>query len=275
MRKFYSDEKLECVCKSNGHSYIKRVEDKTESIVEMSCGHVQTLKESSIVKNSYKCLVCRENEIIKKAALTDLMYVSTCENNLLYSYYKYSCGHTHRVRNDVALKDVKHQCKECRVPRKVYQKKYREENKDAITLVNQQWNLTNAEHVRARRAEFYFKNRESLREKGREHYQNNKATYLYYSKLRKLTQKQRTPRWLNREQKKQILEFYKESRRLQDETGVTYHVDHIIPLCGKTVCGLHVPWNLQVLEGKENLKKSNQLMDKYLEMPERLKELNE
>lgn len=56
-----------------------------------------------------------------------------------------------------------------------------------------------------------------------------------------------TPKWAN---KKAILEFYKKRPK-------GFHVDHIIPINGKNVCGLHVQHNLQYLPATENLRKSN------------------
>jgi hypothetical protein len=67
-----------------------------------------------------------------------------------------------------------------------------------------------------------------------------------------------TPPWLNDEHKAEITATYKEMRRLRNETGIEHHVDHIIPLRGKDVCGLHVPWNLQILTADENYKKGIQ-----------------
>jgi 5-methylcytosine-specific restriction endonuclease McrA len=68
-----------------------------------------------------------------------------------------------------------------------------------------------------------------------------------------------TPKWLTAGHKIQIRAMYLSARDLTKRTGVKHVVDHIIPLRSEVVCGLHVPWNLQILTHVENSHKSNRL----------------
>lgn len=66
-----------------------------------------------------------------------------------------------------------------------------------------------------------------------------------------------TPKWLSDEQVMKMNNMYWLAQDLKCVSGQVYHVDHIVPLKGKNVCGLHVPWNLQILPADLNCKKSN------------------
>ena len=66
-----------------------------------------------------------------------------------------------------------------------------------------------------------------------------------------------TPKWLTSAQKEEIEKFYWLAKDCGTTSGQSYQVDHIVPLRGKTVCGLHVPWNLQVLPADINQSKGN------------------
>lgn len=72
--------------------------------------------------------------------------------------------------------------------------------------------------------------------------------------FRRAVKKQAIPKWLSKAHKEEIRKIYR-----QRPSG--FHVDHIVPLSSKLVCGLHVPWNLQYLPAVENLRKSNRLAE--------------
>ena len=80
------------------------------------------------------------------------------------------------------------------------------------------------------------------------------AMRAFHEAKRKSAKKNATPLWAYLDD---ILSFYEEAAKLTAKTGVSHHVDHIVPLQGKTVCGLHVPWNLQIITLKENSMKGN------------------
>lgn len=170
--------------------------------------------------------------------------------------YKLACGCEKQIRPS-HVRDGRFVCINCRPSRKEYLKKYRQENKEILSEYNKKYYSENSEKFKNDFREYYKNNSEKIKEKRSNHYRNNKSNYLFYSRTRKACQKSRTPSWLSKEHKQQILTFYKEAKRLSSETGITYHVDHIVPLQGKLVCGLHVPWNLQIIPAKDNLTKSN------------------
>lgn len=91
-------------------------------------------------------------------------------------------------------------------------------------------------------------------EAARKYRKNNKPAVLNRNRLRKLAQLQALPKWANLAK---IKEFYIERELISKETGEVYHVDHIVPINSKLVCGLHCEFNLQIILGSENIKKQN------------------
>ena len=111
-------------------------------------------------------------------------------------------------------------------------------------------NLTRHEYNSKRYDEMpeYYKGYAARKRKNNPGYCNAKTSEYRVKKI------QATMAWANM---KLIEEFYAEARRLEEVTGIKFHVDHVVPLKGKNVSGLHVESNLQIIPAHVNLRKSN------------------
>lgn len=141
-----------------------------------------------------------------------------------------------------------------------YQRKWRQQNKEKVAAYSKKWNETNKNKRRQIEKDWKERNPDKVKEYNKKGGQkwaaNNKAKRLASVRARQLAKKDRTPPWVD---KSELEKFYMESARLTKETGIQHEVDHIVPLQGETVSGLHVPWNLQVLTRSENRSKGNKL----------------
>jgi hypothetical protein len=124
------------------------------------------------------------------------------------------------------------------------------------------WNVKNKEREAARAKVWRKNNPYIYKRMVKEWREKNAVTYKAYMNLqavkRHTAELKRTPKWLNDGQLFEIEAIYNYCSSLR-HIGLDYHVDHIVPLRGKTVSGLHVPWNLQVIPAKDNLSKGNRI----------------
>ena len=113
--------------------------------------------------------------------------------------------------------------------------------------------------ISAKVVKWQQENKDKYALKSKRWYENNRhKTFANCAKYR-AAKRDACPKWIDEDLKKQIEKFYLEARIKTLETGIKHEVDHIIPLKGEVVCGLHVPWNLQVLTQFANRQKRNKL----------------
>ena len=153
-----------------------------------------------------------------------------------------------------------------------YDRAYRAAHKEKIADAKKLEGIDRPHLGAARKAKYREAHRTELRVKGVAYNRDNaesRAAYLRQyqqknpSKVRAWAMKyhasklQRTPAWLTEDDLWMIEQAYDIAVKRTQVTGVMFQVDHIVPLQGKTVSGLHVPWNLQVITEFANKQKGN------------------
>jgi hypothetical protein len=98
---------------------------------------------------------------------------------------------------------------------------------------------------------------EKQKQHHREFRRAHKERYAFYAARRYADKLKRTPKWLTEADWLQIEIIYEMAAEKTKSTGIKYVVDHIIPLKGKLISGLHVPSNLQIITARENSLKLN------------------
>jgi hypothetical protein len=170
---------------------------------------------------------------------------NTCKEEKLFSDFS----------KDKSKKDG--YCSQC----KICKKKYHEANKECIAEYKKQYKDINKEQIIDYQKYYRKANKEKIAEQKKKYQKDNPAKINAKNAKRRAAKLQATPNWLTLEDLQQIENFYKEAQCLKLLTNQEYHIDHIVPLQGKNVCGLHVPWNMQILQASDNRIKSNKLQE--------------
>lgn len=160
-----------------------------------------------------------------------------------------------------------HYCKDCckqyyqnnSKTRKLYSKNYRSANADIISSKMKKHYSDNVDYYKELRHTYYLTNKTQINSYNSSYRRENRGICNAAQTRYRLAKKKATPKWLSQVQLEEIKEYYNLAQDLAwlNEDCKAFHVDHIVPIQGKIVCGLHVPWNLQLLPSDTNFKKSN------------------
>jgi len=149
----------------------------------------------------------------------------------------------------------------CKICVAEYKKEYVAKHGERIRAHQREYSEKKYPERRGYYQQRYLEKKDTILEQSRLWRKNNLARHAARENKRRASKLQRTPPWLTEDSYWMIEQAYELSALRTKLFGFQWEVDHIIPLQGKTVSGLHVPWNLQVIPALENRRKHNKLVE--------------
>lgn len=171
------------------------------------------------------------------------------ENTLIFKCSKCKCEFISNQR--------KGYCNPCMSE---YAKQRYETKKEQLLNWQRNYIENNKDVVKARNNQYKAKNLDKCHNLTKKWKQENKAKVISLNGKRRANLRNAVPKWLTEDDFWMIEQAYELAQLRSKVFGFKWHVDHVIPLKGKNVCGLHTPYNLQVIPAKENLKKRNNFL---------------
>lgn len=138
-------------------------------------------------------------------------------------------------------------------------KAWAEANPERKAAADKRWAQENPERRRAAQRKWSATNVDFERSLKRQYRADNKGRVTAWQAKRRAAQLQRTPAWLTTDDMWMMEQAYELAQLRTQMFGFEWHVDHVLPLQGKTVSGLHVPHNLRVIPGVVNVQKGNRV----------------
>lgn len=136
-------------------------------------------------------------------------------------------------------------------------RKWLENNRELHNTRVKRWQKANPDKVKIAATAWVKANPEKVKQKAKRYVQRHPAEYTARAVASVARRAKRVPSWLTINDKWMMREAYKLAKLRTNMFGFVWEVDHIIPLRGQFVSGLHVPTNLQVIPKVENRNKRN------------------
>lgn len=193
-----------------------------------------------------------KDEVLKKAKIyRDTKLDKHKQKEYIAKYYINNKAQLRTKSKEYAERNKEHLAKKA--------KEYHEKNKETIAEYQKRYREDNSKNMPLYKKAYREENIELVKMQNREWKQNNKSKVLAACRRRAIAKINRTVAWADLEEVEQVYADCEEINIAARLAGCTekFVVDHIVPLQGVNVSGLHIASNLQIITAKANLEKSN------------------